>query len=168
MVFAYYKKLPAAQKKIYRASDAIDSIPLPDAVLLHPLIVDLAKVLERGDTRATGSVCRKIVTGITQRLDLPPIRTKVLAARPHDDYGELHGLYEPEDAGCTAVITLWMRTARKRKVVAFKSFLRTLLHEICHHVDYELYGLADSFHTEGFYKRESSLFHQLVPEQSSE
>ena len=31
------------------------------------------------------------------------------------------------------------------------------------HVDYERLGLADSFHTEGFFKRESSLFKQLVP-----
>jgi hypothetical protein len=57
-----------------------------------------------------------------------------------------------------------MRTAKQRRVVAFKSFLRTLLHELCHHLDYELYRLPDSFHTEGFYKRESSLFHQLAPE----
>jgi hypothetical protein len=47
--------------------------------------------------------------------------------------------------------------------VAFRTFLRTLLHELCHHLDYRLYRLPDSFHTEGFYKRESSLFHQLVP-----
>ena len=57
-----------------------------------------------------------------------------------------------------------MRTARHRRVVAFRTFLRTLLHEIGHHVDYELLRLADSFHTEGFFKRESSLFRQLVPE----
>jgi hypothetical protein len=56
-----------------------------------------------------------------------------------------------------------MRTARHRRVVAFRTFLRTLLHEIGHHVDYERLGLADSFHTEGFFKRESSLFKQLVP-----
>jgi hypothetical protein len=60
------------------------------------------------------------------------------------------------------VITVWMRTAAKKHVVAFKTFLRTVLHEICHHLDYELYGLEESFHTEGFFKRESSLFHQTV------
>jgi hypothetical protein len=47
--------------------------------------------------------------------------------------------------------------------VAFKAFLRTLLHEVGHHLDYHYLKLADSFHTEGFFKRESSLFHQLVP-----
>jgi hypothetical protein len=56
-----------------------------------------------------------------------------------------------------------MRTARYKKVVAFRSFLRTILHELCHHLDYEFLELADSFHTEGFFKRESSLFKQLIP-----
>ena len=37
-----------------------------------------------------------------------------------------------------------------------------LLHELCHHLDYELLDLEESFHTEGFYKRESNLFHQLM------
>jgi hypothetical protein len=58
-----------------------------------------------------------------------------------------------------------MRTAHHRRVVAFRTFLRTLLHELGHHLDYELLKLADSFHTEGFFKRESSLFKQLVPQE---
>jgi hypothetical protein len=56
-----------------------------------------------------------------------------------------------------------MRTARQRRVVAFRAYLRTLLHELGHHLDYRYLRLADSFHTQGFYQRESSLFHQLVP-----
>jgi hypothetical protein len=52
-------------------------------------------------------------------------------------------------------------------VVAFRSFLRTLLHELCHHLDYELFKMEETFHTEGFYKRESSLFHQLVPKETA-
>ena len=35
-----------------------------------------------------------------------------------------------------------------------------------HHLDYELLELDDSYHTQGFYKRESSLFGQLVPDPS--
>jgi hypothetical protein len=83
--------------------------------------------------------------------------------RPSAGWGELHGLYT-RDERRPARIQLWMRTARHRRVVAFRTFLRTLLHEIGHHVDYELLRLPDSFHTEGFFKRESSLFRQLVPE----
>ena len=59
------------------------------------------------------------------------------------------------------MITVWMRTAKNKKIVAYRSFLRTVLHELCHHLDYELLGLKDSLHTEGFFKRESSLFKQL-------
>src|SRR5688572_33442180 len=55
-----------------------------------------------------------------------------------------------------------MRTAKQKRVVAFRTYLRTLLHEVGHHVDYTGLRLEDSYHTEGFYKRESSLFHQLV------
>jgi hypothetical protein len=47
-------------------------------------------------------------------------------------------------------------------VVRFRTFLRTLLHEVLHHLDVTLLGLDDSFHTEGFFKRESSLVRQLV------
>jgi len=64
-------------------------------------------------------------------------------------------------------ITLWMRTAQKKQVVAFRTFLRTFLHEVGHHLDYELLKLPETFHTEGFYKRESSLFRQLVVEEPS-
>jgi hypothetical protein len=57
-----------------------------------------------------------------------------------------------------------MRTARHARVVAFRTFLRTLLHELGHHLDLTLLGLPQSFHTDGFFKRESSMFHQLLPD----
>jgi hypothetical protein len=81
---------------------------------------------------------------------------------PHP--AELHGLYLPEEDGASARIQVWMRTAKHKKVVAFRSFLRTVLHELCHHLDYEFFHFPETLHTEGFYNRESSLFHQLVPE----
>jgi hypothetical protein len=55
-----------------------------------------------------------------------------------------------------------MKTAAHERVVRFRTFLRTLLHEVMHHLDITLLGLDDSFHTEGFFKRESSLVRQLV------
>jgi len=64
--------------------------------------------------------------------------------------------------GALPTITVWMRTAKRKQVVAVKTFLRTFIHEICHHLDYELLDLGESFHTEGFYKRESSIVHQLT------
>jgi hypothetical protein len=35
------------------------------------------------------------------------------------------------------------------------------LHEVVHHLDYTLLGLGESFHTDGFFQRESSLVRQL-------
>jgi hypothetical protein len=90
------------------------------------------------------------------------VRVEVLAVRPHKPTEELHGLYTWEQ-GKTPRVQVWMRTAKQQRVVAFRTFLRTLLHEMCHHIDYTLYGLAESFHTEGFFRRESSLVRQLTP-----
>jgi len=159
--FAYYDRLSAGQKRIYRRSDEIPKIPLADARAAWPLVPPLQAALVADDRRALERACQTLADALAADLRVPPINLVVLAARPSHDWGELHGLYEPQ-RGRPPRVTLWMRTARLRRVVAFKSFLRTFLHELCHHLDYELLGLADSFHTEGFYKRESSLFHQLV------
>lgn len=168
MPFAYYARLSAAKKRIYDKSDAMERIDLPDAAALSPLVAPLAVALQAENRAEAGRLCSALATGIVSQLNTAPIRVSVLAVRPSDDWGELHGLYLPEDEGKTAVIKLWMRTAKNQRVVAFKSFLRTLLHELCHHLDYELYKLEETFHTEGFYKRESSLFHQLVPKDSAQ
>lgn len=165
MVFSYYHKLSAAKKRIYKKSDEIHAVILPDPEALRPLILRLASSLEQEDRERTEEACRALALGVSSQLGVPPLRVKVLAVRPSATWGELHGLYEPPEGRASAVISLWMRTVKHKRVVAFRAFLRTLLHEICHHLDYHLYQLPDSFHTEGFYKRESSLFHQLVAEE---
>ncbi len=165
MVFSYYSKLSAARKRVYQKSDGIHTVLLSDVAILHPLIPCLASALEQEDRIKVEEICKALLTGLVERLSVPRIRLRVLAVRPSTAGGELHGLYELEE-GRAAVVTLWMRTAKHKRVVAFRSFLRTLLHEFCHHLDYHLYRLPDSYHTEGFYKRESSLFHQLMTEES--
>jgi hypothetical protein len=164
MAFAYYKRLSRHRQAIYRHSAAIESLRLTDAQELFPLTDNLAMALADEDHRAISRASNHLITKLCQSLKAPPARVKVLARRPSDDWGELHGLYEPAERAQTARITVWMRTAQKKKVVAFRTFLRTLLHEFCHHLDYEVLALEESFHTEGFYKRESSLFHQIVRE----
>ncbi len=162
MPFAYYRRLSAAQKRIYRRSDEITSIPLPRAQELRSLTDDLAAALEEEDRRGAERICHRLADGLTQRLEVPPVQIMVLRVRPRDGWGELHGLYEPSEDDYLSRISLWMRTAQRAQVVAFRTFLRTLLHELGHHLDYELFELEETFHTEGFYKRESSLFNQLV------
>ena len=163
MPFAYFERLSRRQQGIYLRSDKITAVPLPGAAALRPLVVELGSALESGDRAHTESACQLLANGLGRALGLPPVRVTVLAARPHAKWGELHGLYESTGKpGQPPTITLWMRTARQKRVVAFRTFLRTLLHEMGHHLDYTLLRLGDSLHTQGFYQRESHLFHQLV------
>lgn len=163
MVFSYYSRLSRADQRIYRASDRVGQLRLPSPTGFRPLVGKLAGALEREDRLATEAASRTLLRAMTDAFGVAPVKVRVLAARPHTDLAELHGLYEPPHGRRLATISVWMRTARRRQVVAFRTFLRTLLHELCHHLDYELLKLKDSFHTAGFYKRESSLFYQLVP-----
>ena len=111
--------------------------------------------------QATETTSAVVTDEIATLLRVRRVRVQVSGTRPSNTRGELHGLYTPAQNGSSATIKLWMMTAKRQQVVAFKTFLRTLLHEICHHLDYTLLGLADSFHTDGFYQRESSLFYRI-------
>lgn len=162
MPYAYYRRLRPWQQRIYRRSDEIVAIRVPAAGELTHVALAIGQALAAGDPQATTRASHELLRRICARLGVAPPVVTVLAERPAGTWGELHGLYNPGDAG--GRITVWMRTARRRQVVAFRTFLRTLLHELCHHLDYALLGLEHSFHTAGFYKRESSLYRQLLPE----
>lgn len=161
MPFSYYDRLSARGKAVYRQSDAVTEVVLPHPDLLRPFVGALRTALEKDDRKAVEAAASCLGRGLTEMLGLPPAAVQVLAVRPRAGWGELHGLYTAPDNG-VARIQVWMRTARHKRVVAFRTFLRTLLHEIGHHLDYELLRLAESYHTEGFFRRESSLFRQLV------
>ncbi len=168
MPFAYYQRLTRAQQRVYRRSDEIAVIRLAGTKDLRSLVDALAHALLKEDRLTTQRMADRLLAGITTSLGVPPLRAQVLAVRPSHTWGELHGLYSPGEKGRPSRATVWMRTAQRRQVVRFRTFLRTLLHELCHHLDYELLRLPDSFHTEGFYKRESSLLRQLLGDGSSD
>jgi hypothetical protein len=162
MPFSYYGRLSSRDQETYRRSDAITQVRLPQPILLHPLVEGLRIALEADDRAAVALASRNLVRGLTLMLEASPVDVEVLAVRPSlRGSGELHGLYTADD-GRPPRIQVWMRTLKQRRVVAFRTFLRTLLHEVCHHLDYTHLKLKESFHTEGFFKRESSLFRQLV------
>jgi len=161
MPFAYYERLSRKDKAVYDRSDAVTGLPLPLAASLWPIVGVLRVALAGDDHRAVQKACALLARGVTEMLHVEPVEVEVLAVRPTLSSAELHGLYTRDD-GRPPRIRVWMRTVRQRRVVAFKTFLRTLLHEVCHHLDYAHLRLADSYHTQGFFQRESSLFHQLV------
>lgn len=91
------------------------------------------------------------------RVSTPGIR--VLAARPlkvRESWAtELFGDYNPE----TMLIRLWMRTAVRKEITSFGTFLSPLCHEFCHHLDFQRLRFQDSWHTRGFYERTATLYH---------
>ena len=164
MAFSYFPRLSPRLQKIYLQSDRIVDLPIPRPDLLEALVAGLRLALEAEDRRATELAAGFLVKGLTEMLKAPPVRVEVLAARPRSSSGELHGLYTRGSG--QARIQVWMRTAAHKRVVAFRTFLRTLVHEVGHHLDYTYLRLGDSLHTEGFFRRESSLVRQLLGEAS--
>ncbi len=163
MPFAYFNRLSITAKRVYLASDAIREVTLPNVELLHPLLPLLKEALLQDDHRAVSAAADALVLGLTRLMRVPEVTVVVLAERPRRRGSELHGLYTVAP-GQKPRIKVWMRTAALGKVVAFRTFLRTLLHEVLHHLDYAHYKFRDSFHTAGFYSRESSLVRQLLGE----
>jgi hypothetical protein len=154
-------RLTRAQQRIYDRSNATPAVPLQATPTLQQMVSLLPTVLRTADPRRVEQLSQRISDEIAAVLRVRRVRVQVSGTRPANTRGELHGLYTPAHNGASATIKLWMMTAKRQQVVAFKTFLRTLLHEICHHLDYTLLGLADSFHTDGFYQRESSLFYRI-------
>ena len=167
MPFAYYDRLSRREKELYDRSDRIRRIDLPRAEGLRPVVEVLREGLAGDDRKVVEAAASRLVEGITAILGVEPVEVGVLAVRPSLRAAELHGLYTRDDKR-RARIRVWMRTVHYRRVVAFRTFLRTLLHEVCHHLDYELYALEETFHTEGFYARESSLMRDLLGETQPE
>jgi hypothetical protein len=162
--FAYYDRLTSKQKAIYRKSDALGAVDVPDVVALAPLVTELDRALSTGKRLATAKAASALVAALCEQLGAPTVRVTVRTVRPATSGGELHGLYTlAAEKGTTATIEVWMKTAANERVVRFRTFLRTLLHEVVHHLDVTVLGLEDSFHTEGFFRRESSLVKQLLP-----
>ncbi|MDX1386888.1 MAG: hypothetical protein R3257_04805, partial [bacterium] len=118
MAFAYYKNLSREDKRIYRESDAVTFLRLPWADRFPPFVAALEKSLISENQKETQKYTQKFVDALCQVFKVPGVRVKVLAKRPSHNWGELHGLYENEDDGSKPLITVWMRTAKRKQVVA--------------------------------------------------
>ena len=157
----WYRRLPPALQRVAAASDRVPSLPLAAGSALREAVGALPAALATGRASDVQAVAQRIGNGVCAALRVPAVAIRVELKRPATQRGELHGLYTPANGHGRDAIRLWMITAKRGQVVAYRTFLRTLLHEICHHLDYTYLHLRDSLHTQGFYQRESSLFHAL-------
>ncbi|MEM6290408.1 MAG: hypothetical protein AAGA54_04055 [Myxococcota bacterium] len=159
--FPYYARLGKKRQATYRRSDEIVEVPLDDPDAAAPTLEAIEAGLHGDDRRGVQTATAALVRQLCDTLEVPRVTMRVLARRPSDATAELHGLYEREE-GKTPIIRVWMRTAAHERPVAFRTFVRVVMHELCHHLDYDKYALGDSMHTQGFFRRESSLVRQLL------
>ena len=156
----FRERLSRAQQRQYDRSNAVSAIAVDVSPRCARAVSLLEPALMHGDRPRTERVAQIICDELCAALRLPRVQVEVRQVRPSDRRGELHGLYE--SAGRSQVISIWMYTAKRGQVVAYRTFLRTLIHEIGHHLDYQHLRLSDSFHTDGFFQRESSLVRRLL------
>src|SRR5437867_7914965 len=157
----WYRRWSPRLQRVAVASDRVPALPLRAGPDLRAVAHALPRVLATGSAVSVQATAQRLADGLCTALRVPPVRVRVELRRPPLSGGELQGLYTPGERGARDRITVWMLTRKRGQVVAFRTFLRTLLHELCHHLDYTLLHLRDSLHTQGFYQRESSLFHAL-------
>lgn len=160
--FAYYHRLSAAERAAYDASDRILVVRADTSLARSRECLQLARALRAGDRPTLQDASQQLIDSLVSALDVPPVRVRVAGTRPRDGEGELHGIYVPADGHHPARIRMWWLTAAQRRPVAPRTYLRELLHELGHHLDYTLYGLPMSLHTRGFFARESSLLRQVL------
>ena len=155
MPFSYYSRLTPNQQRIYQKSNQV-ILDISKISELARFQEPLKNILKNGQIDLIQSFYQRFLIAFCLLYTVPTPKLIILEVRPSSARGELHGLYQRFPSG-QSQISLWMRTAKKSKIVSFKTFLRTFFHECLHHLDYAHFKLRDSFHTEGFYQRESLL-----------
>jgi hypothetical protein len=167
----YFYRLPARAQRIWLKSDSIERFELaPDANTVS-LTAALMAALSSGAPLVIERSAQALLDQICALVGVSSVRVEVRGVRPHNTRGELHGIFYPRGPSARPgppLIILWMRTAQRHDIVKPRTFLRTLMHELGHYLDYALLRLGESYHTTGFFRRESYLVRILCPpEQSS-
>ncbi len=175
---AFYYRLSARAQRCYLKSDALDRYVLAASPAAITIASRLAAVLPTAAPSLAQRGAQALGNELCRLLGVAPVRIEVRGVRPHNARGELHGIFYPDGTGRIQapgspaaprrdrepLIVLWMRTAQRHDVVKPRTFIRTMMHELGHYFDYAHFRFDDSFHTGGFFKRESFLIRALFPD----
>ena len=143
-------------------SDQLTSLAVPQEDGLRALARSIDSAMKDGTSTLVRQACTELMTAAAELYKVEKPGVRVLASRPlrvrEGGWAmELFGDYSPE----AKLIRVWMRTAVRKQVTSFGTFLSTLCHEFCHHLDYQHFGFCDSWHTRGFYERTAALYHHV-------
>jgi hypothetical protein len=148
-----------ANRAGFLESDRIRTLDLPQNGRLLTIAKSVEFAMKAGKNADVRLACAEFLAATSDFYGVPASAVRVLAARPlrvRENWArELFGDYNPG----TMLIRVWMRTAVRKQVTSFGTFLSTLCHEFCHHLDCQRFGFCESWHTRGFYERTASLYH---------
>ncbi len=152
---------PPRRKNLERFldSDRQRELILPPHNRLRDIAQSIESAMHEGASTDVRRTCDEFLSTAADFYKVPHCGVKVLAARPLRvrEYSttELFGDYQPSNYQ----IRVWMRTAIRKEVTSYGTFLSTLCHEFCHHLDFHRLALRNSWHTRGFYERTGALYH---------
>ena len=143
----------------FQDSDRITTLDLPHDECLPRIASAIESAMKSEEIAKVRRACAEFLKSASQFYQVPDCSVRVLTARPlrvrEQWTTELFGDYNPE----AMLIRVWMRTAVRKEITSFGTFLSTLCHEFCHHLDYQKFRFSDSWHTRGFYERAAVLYH---------
>lgn len=136
--------------KSFLDSDRLEMLPLPPDGRLTEVAASIESAMTSIRRRDVHTASNEFLRSACDFYGVPMCPLRVLAARPlrvrEYSTSELFGDYHPD----TKAIRVWMRTAVRKEVTSFGTFLSTLCHELCHHLDFHRFAFGDSWHTRGF------------------
>ncbi len=126
-----------ANRAGFLESDQTRTLDLPQDGSLLTITKSIESAMRRGRSTDVRRTCAEFLDAASQFYKVPACGFRVLAARPlrvrERWTTELFGDYTPE----TMLIRVWMRTAVRKEVTSFGTFVSTLCHEFCHHLDFQ-------------------------------
>ena len=150
-----------ANRTAFLESDRIKTLDVPRSERVAAIAGSIESAMKSGTSADVGRACDEFLSLAAEFYKVPSCDIRVLAARPlrvgRNCTTELFGDYHPR----TMLVRVWMRTAVRKEVTSFGTFLSTLCHEFCHHLDFQKFRFRGSWHTRGFYDRTAILYHHL-------
>jgi hypothetical protein len=153
--------LPRKANRAFLESDRIRTLDVPPGERVVGIAESIEAAMNSGNRADVRRACAEFLNVAARFYEVPSCDVRVLAARPvrvgRNCATELFGDYHPH----TMLVRVWMRTAVRKEITSFGTFLSTLCHEFCHHLDFQRFGFRGSWHTRGFYERTAILYHHL-------
>ena len=144
----------------FRESERLTAIDLPAGPKLSQLAEDICSAMNEDSREQVRRASSDFLNAAAAFYGVRAPEVRALAARPLRvrEGGWQTELFGDYSLG-GAMIRIWTRTAVRKQVTSFGTFLSTLCHEFCHHLDCRKFGFTRSPHTRGFYERAAMLYH---------